>query len=308
MTQHLLIGSGIAALTAAEALRQRDPDAAITFVSEEPHDFYSRPGLAYLLRGDIPERQLAVRGRDDWRALRAERVHARIERLLPDCKEVVLAGGKRINYDRLLLATGATAVPPPFPGGALAGVVKLDSLEDARHILKLAGRGRAAVVVRGGITALELVEGLRARRMHVHYFLRSDRYWSDVLDEAESRLILDRLRHEGVEIHLNTQVKQAVGERGRLTAVETQAGERVPCQVLAVAIGVRPGAANRTRADLLARHLTELYRLQLQMASLAAVRRLMSVWHALHVPLGGVVFTLAFLHVGGALYYSTLLK
>jgi hypothetical protein len=67
-------------------------------------------------------------------------------------------------------------------------------------------------------------------------------------------------------------------------------------------------AANRTRANLLARHLTELYRLQLQMAALAAVRRLMSVWHALHVPLGGVVFTLAFLHVGGALYYSTLLK
>jgi NADPH-dependent 2,4-dienoyl-CoA reductase/sulfur reductase-like enzyme len=240
MARHLFIGSGIAALSAAEALRQRDPDAAITFVSEEPHDFYSRPGLAYLLRGDVPERQLAVRGRDAWRALRAQRLHARVEQLLPDRKEVVLAGGKRIDYDRLLLATGATAVPPPFPGGDLGGVVKLDSLDDARHILGLAGRGRAAVVVGGGITALELVEGLRARRMHVHYFLRSDRYWSDVLDEAESRLILDRLRHEGVEIHLNTQVKQAVGERGRLAAVETQAGERVPCQVLAVAIGVRP--------------------------------------------------------------------
>jgi NAD(P)H-nitrite reductase large subunit len=129
-------------------------------------------------------------------------------------------------------------------------VVKLDSLDDARHILKHAGRRRTAVVVGGGITALELVEGLRARRMRVHYFLRSDRYWADVLDEAESRLILDRLRHEGVVIHTNTQVKQALGARGYLTGVETQAGEHIPCQMLAVAIGVRPRAELAKAAGL----------------------------------------------------------
>jgi nitrite reductase (NADH) large subunit len=104
----------------------------------------------------------------------------------------------------------------------------------------LAGRGKTAVVVGGGITALELVEGLLARRLRVHYFMRSARYWSDVLDETESHIILERLRHEGVVIHPNTQVREALGVRGRLTAVETQTGEKIPCQMLAVAIGVRP--------------------------------------------------------------------
>jgi NAD(P)H-nitrite reductase large subunit len=238
--QFVIVGSGIAGLAAAEALREREPSAAIRMVSEEPHNFYSRPGLAYLLRGDVPEKQLFVRTPNDLRALGALRVNARVESLHCGSHEIVLAGGQRLRYDRLLLATGATAVPPPFPGCELAGVVKLDSLDDARHILRLTGRRKTAVVVGGGITALELVEGLAARRMRVHYFMRSDRYWSDVLDETESRIILDRLRHDGVTIHTGTQVKQAIGSRGKLTGVETQAGAHLPCQMLAVAIGVRP--------------------------------------------------------------------
>src|SRR5262245_61304801 len=119
---HVIIGSGIAGLSAAEAVRQREPSAAITMISEETHNFYSRPGLAYLLRGDIPEKQLFVRSPEDLHALNVTRIHARVEQLLPERHEVVLNGGQRTRYDRLLLATGATAAPAPFPGGELGGV------------------------------------------------------------------------------------------------------------------------------------------------------------------------------------------
>lgn len=238
--QYVIVGSGIGGLAAAEALRERAPNAVITMISEETHNFYSRPGLAYLLRGDIPEKQLFIRTREDVRALNVTRLDGRVDRIACDKRELVLASGQQVRYDCLLLATGALAVPPTFPGGDLAGVVKLDGLDDTRHILKLARRGKPAVVVGGGITALELAEGLCARRMRVHYFLRGDRYWGDVLDEAESLIVMDRLRHEGIVIHTNTQIKQAHGRNGQLTGVETEAGEQVPCQVLAVAIGVRP--------------------------------------------------------------------
>ncbi|MBL8792358.1 MAG: FAD-dependent oxidoreductase, partial [Planctomycetia bacterium] len=107
-------------------------------------------------------------------------------------------------------------------------------------ILKLARRCRSAVVIGGGITALEIVEGLAARGVQVHYFLRGDRYWADVLDETESRIVMDRLRHEGVILHTQTQIQQALGANGQLTGVETTTGEQVPCQMLAVAIGVKP--------------------------------------------------------------------
>jgi NAD(P)H-nitrite reductase large subunit len=238
--QFVLVGSGIASLTAAETIRQRAPTAAITMISEEAHDFYSRPGLAYLLRGDIPEKQLVVRNAEDVQSLQVTRVTARVERLLCANHELVLSTGQRVRYDRLLLATGSLAVPPAFPGGNLAGVVKLDSLDDARNILKRARRSHTAVVVGGGITALELAEGLNARRMRVHYCMRGTRYWSDVLDEIESDIVLQRLQHDGISVHPNTQVKQLIGTAGQVSAVETQAGEVIPCQLVAVAIGVRP--------------------------------------------------------------------
>lgn len=236
----VIVGSGIAALSAAEALRAACPQAEIILVSEEKHPFYSRPGLAYLLRGDIPERQLTIRNREDLRELALKRVHGRVGQLLPGEHVVVLENGARLSYDRLLLATGATAVAPDFPGGTLDGVVKLDSLLDTRDLLKRARRGVPAVVVGGGITALEIAEGLCARGMEVHYFLRGRRYWSGVLDAAESQIVLDRLAHEGIRLHFETQVAEALGERGRLRAVRTVAGEDVACRMLAVAIGVRP--------------------------------------------------------------------
>ncbi len=146
----------------------------------------------------------------------------------------------RINYDRLLIATGAQATPSKTPGSELTGVVKLDSLEDARHILKLARKSRSAVVIGGGITALEIVEGLRARGVNTHYLLRGDRYWSNVLDESESRIVEHRLKEEGVHLHFHTEVDQILGKNGRAVAVRTKDGRQIPCDLVAVAIGIRP--------------------------------------------------------------------
>jgi NAD(P)H-nitrite reductase large subunit len=177
---------------------------------------------------------------DDVRQLRATTIHARAEQLWPAQHQIVLANGQTLTYDRLLLATGSIAVPPDFPGANLHGVLKLDNLDDTRVLMKAAGRNKTAIVIGGGITALELVEGLRARGMKVHYFMRGDRFWANVLDEAESRLIEERLCDEGVIIHTRTQIKQAHGKRDKLTAVETVSGETHKCDMLAVAIGVKP--------------------------------------------------------------------
>ena len=64
--QHVIVGSGVAGFSAAEIIRRQDPAAAITMVSEEPHDFYSRPGLAYLLRGDVPESNCSFAPPPTW--------------------------------------------------------------------------------------------------------------------------------------------------------------------------------------------------------------------------------------------------
>src|SRR5579871_2152846 len=84
LPEYVIVGSGIAGLAAAEELRQRLPTAAITMISEETHNFYSRPGLAYLLRGDIPERMLFIRTRDDLQKLGIKRLNAKVTEIACD--------------------------------------------------------------------------------------------------------------------------------------------------------------------------------------------------------------------------------
>jgi NADPH-dependent 2,4-dienoyl-CoA reductase/sulfur reductase-like enzyme len=248
--RYVIVGSGIAALAAAEAVRAADAHGRITLVSQEPHPFYSRPGLAYLLAGDVPERQLVVRTPQELRELRLERVEGRVQSLHPEAHELVLATGQTLAYDRLLLALGAASIAPDFPGGELDGVVRLDGLDDARRILALARRGHSAVVVGGGSTALELVDGLAARGLRTHYLMRGGRYWSRVLDPVESDIVEGRLEAQGVVLHHHTTLRAAQGHDGRLAAVETTSGERVPCDILAVAVGVRPRVALAEAAGL----------------------------------------------------------
>lgn len=240
MTRHVIVGGGIAGLSAAEALRAADPRADITLVGAEPDGFYSRPGLAYLLAGEIPERQLTIRTAAELRELMLDRVVDEVTAVDPAAHTVTLARHGALPYDRLLLATGSAAVPPDFPGGDLDGVVQLDDLASARHLLGRARRARTAVVVGGGPTAVELAEGLAARGLQVHYLLRGARYWASVLDPAESRLIEEALEEHGIVLRRHTRVAQVIARGGRVAGVATSTGDAIPCELVAVAVGVRP--------------------------------------------------------------------
>ncbi len=237
--RYLIIGNGPAGWAAAEAIRQLDSTGRITIISSEGPEFYSRPGLAYLLTGAVPEKMLFARTDDDYHRLRIERLAAMVTGVDPHHQQLHLQDGRVLDYDALLLATGAQAIRPDVPGIELDGVVTLDTLEDARRILKFARRARRAVVVGGGITAIELAEGLAARKVETHYLMRKDRYWSSVLDEDEAALVERKFEEDGIRLHRRTELMRLHGQRGRLTAVETSQGT-IEAQILAVAIGIRP--------------------------------------------------------------------
>jgi len=95
------------------------------------------------------------------------------------------------------------------------------------------------VVVGGGITAIELAEGLVANGVTTHYLMRGDRYWASVLDERESALVETRLQHDGVVLHRNTELGRVIGHRHRIAAIETRDGERIEADMLAVAVGTQ---------------------------------------------------------------------
>ncbi|GAB4480212.1 MAG: FAD-dependent oxidoreductase [Anaerolineales bacterium] len=240
MTRYLILGTGVAGIAAAEIIRRADPAGQISFISEDQHGYYSRPGLAYMLTGEVDEKQLYAYRPEDFKKLNAQFYRAEVTRILPAEKIVEAAPNLRIPYDRLLIAIGAQAVRLKAPGANLEGVVKLDHMEDARHILAQAKRSRTAVVVGGGITALELAEGLAARRVKVHLLIRNERYWPNVLDEAESRIVERRLAEDGIQIHFQAELAEILEKNGKVAGVRLESGAQIRCETVAYAIGVAP--------------------------------------------------------------------
>jgi len=238
--RYVIVGNGPAGLTAAETIRRNDAAGEIRIVGGEDHRFYSRPGLAYLLTGIIPEKRLFSRPDSVYEEAGIERSVGTVQRVDLGDHRVSLADGRAMTYDRLLLAVGARAVRPSIPGSDLDGVVTLDNLDDARRILRLARQARRACVVGGGITAIELAEGLAAQKVEVHYLMRGDRYWASVLNPHESALVEERLADDGIRIHRGMELARVVGRKDRVAAVETQTGAVLPCDLLAVAIGTQP--------------------------------------------------------------------
>jgi NAD(P)H-nitrite reductase large subunit len=123
-------------------------------------------------------------------------------------------------------------VPPPYDGGELDGVVYLDTLDGTRHLLRKARRARRAVVIGGGITALEMAEGLARQGVETHYFVRGSSLWSKVFNEAESAILEEKLSQHGVIVHYRTEVSEILGNwrgKGRAAGVNMANG-RVPYQ------------------------------------------------------------------------------
>jgi len=237
---YLIIGNGAAGVSAAEVIRQRDKRGRITILTDEPYLLYSRPGIAYVINGQVTPEKIITRQASFYKEHRFELKMQRVVQLDVLGQHAHLQNGEIIDYDVALLATGAQAVPPPFPGGDLEGVITFDNLDDAKRVIKLGRKARAAVVVGGGITAMELAEGLVHQKTKTHLLQRGRSIWHRLFNEQESAIIEAQIRHEGIEIHYQEEIKSVVAKRGKVAGVALTSGKELACQIVGVAIGVRP--------------------------------------------------------------------
>ncbi len=243
MANFVIIGSGAAGIAAAGAIRREDRKSKIQVFTNDPYGYYSRPGLAYLLAGEVPQSQLHPFDQDYFKEEDIKIVNQAVKAIHPDQHQIKIGNETYLPYDKLLLATGATASMPSVTGIDLEGVVKLDNMDDAERILETARKARRAIVIGGGITALEIVEGLATQGVEVHYFLRGERYWSNVLDEVESKIVENLLTHDGIKIHYFTELEEILGKKGKVSGVFARQKKnqvQIDCQMVAFAIGIKP--------------------------------------------------------------------
>jgi pSer/pThr/pTyr-binding forkhead associated (FHA) protein/NADPH-dependent 2,4-dienoyl-CoA reductase/sulfur reductase-like enzyme len=163
---------------------------------------------------------------------------------------VTVDNGMAIPYDALLVAAGAAPLMLDVPGAHLSGVLTFRSLQDVRAILEHLPQVQHAVIVGGGVLGLEWVQALRHHGVHVTYLLRDPRLMPRVLDEIASEIVLHQLRAAGVNILLEDEVAafeprrigtaETRGAVATVGAVRTTRGKVLPCDMVGIAIGVRP--------------------------------------------------------------------
>ncbi|MBE2200696.1 MAG: FAD-dependent oxidoreductase [Anaerolinea sp.] len=237
---YLIIGNGAAGVSAAEAIRRRDARGRITILSDEPYRMYSRPGIAYYLLNQVSEQQVMCRSQNFYQTHQFNLLFRTVTSLDVTHQLVHLENGQTIAYDVLMLATGAKATPPTFPGNDLEGVFTLDTLDNAKRIVASSRKAKTAVVIGGGITAMEMAEGMRRQGLQTHFLQRGSRLWPRLFDERESGVVEQQIRHEGIHLHYNEEIVEAYGKNGKVAGVRLQSGREIKCQMIGAAIGVKP--------------------------------------------------------------------
>ena len=239
-TKYVIIGNSSAGRSAAAVIRQVDRNGVITVLSEESTRFYYRPILPDYIGGMEEEKVFATTGGAISDKDLAIKLNKRVVRVKPDQNRLMCEDGEVVDYDYLLLATGSIPIAIPWPGSDAEGVFYFRTFEDAKRILRMAENAERAVVVGGGLLGLEFIRGVRLRGLAVTHLVRENRVGVPALDDAAGAMVERRLRADGVEVILEDEVASFESADGKIEAVLTKSGRRIECDLVGVAVGVRP--------------------------------------------------------------------
>jgi len=236
----VIVGAGPAGITVAETLREHDREAEITMLSSEPFPPYAPPAMAdHFLTGR--EDTLFWKGRDICERLNVDyQANTRVKSLAPQARELSLADGSVLNYERLVIATGG-GLHAPIAGDDLQGVYNFKSLSAAKQLVDgvRAGQIRRAVIVGAGFIGVELALLLQDLGVAVTMVEMEDRLMWRMLEPETAGIVLEKVHARGVEVRLNTRAEAFLGDR-EVTGVQLESGEQLHADAYVAATGVKP--------------------------------------------------------------------
>jgi 3-phenylpropionate/trans-cinnamate dioxygenase ferredoxin reductase subunit len=237
----VIVGASLAGASAAATLRQEGFDGEVMLIGAEPQLPYERPPLSkQFLRGEVPFERMLVRPAAFYDQNRIDTLlgvpAAHVE---PSHRTVELQTGRRIHYDKLLLATGVRNRRPPIPGLNLPGVLALRSVTDGDALRDEIRPGRRAVVIGMGFIGCEVAASLRQQGVEVIGIDPSATPLFRVLGQEVSGVIAGIHQEHGVETIFGDGVAAFEGDR-HVRRVLTSRGRRIECDFAVVGIGVEP--------------------------------------------------------------------
>lgn len=235
----VIIGDGIAGATAAETLRANDPDASIVQVTSEGEPLYNRVQIKDFAKGMKEEAKCRIH---DLKWYESRNIDLRLfttVTLVDDHHNVVICeDGTRLEYDRLLVASGGLPRPYPVPNGQAGGVHTFWTFADARRIREAAQKAEKAVAIGAGLLGIDLAVIFAKNGCETKYIMRGNRWWREGLNKEGSAIVEGYLKELGVEcVFGETPTHFTVDDQNHVNGVVTDKNS-YPVQVVGAAIGL----------------------------------------------------------------------
>ncbi len=234
-----IVGNGVAGVTTARLLAERDASAEITIYTQERYLYYARPRLVDVVGGRAAPEEIRVYPAE-WYAERRIRhvLGTRVTAIDPAEHRLTLSDGAQAPYDRLVLANGASAWVPPIPGMGLPGVRTLRSMDDAVSLRDAAAPGSRALVLGGGLLGLEVAAALEGRGVQVTVVEVFDRLLPRQLDVEGAAVLQQRIERSGAKIITGQSCTGIEGE-GHAERCLLKNGQALALDLLVVSAGAR---------------------------------------------------------------------
>jgi NADPH-dependent 2,4-dienoyl-CoA reductase/sulfur reductase-like enzyme/ferredoxin len=249
----VIVGNGIAGITAADHARRNHPHCEIHVVGRERYPLYNRMGITRLIYGRsamqglylLPDAWYEQHSLQSW-------LNTRVEAIDLEARTVALGTGERLEYDRLVLATGGRSVVPAIEGFGARGCYVLRDAEHAMHLREYAQRRRArhAIVAGGGLLGLEAADGLRQLGLEVLVLERGPWPLRRQVDERGGRMLQGYLAGLGIGILAAAEVVAVEAGSAGVTAVRLRDDRTLPCELVVACAGIRPDTALAVAAGL----------------------------------------------------------
>lgn len=243
--RYIVVGASAAGISGAKTLRELDKDAEIILVSKD-ENVYSRCILHHYISGHRDIEALDFTDRDFFEKYNIEWKKGLEVKSIDDREHVIdLSNGESLKYDKILLATGASAFIPPVENLRKAkNVVGLRNLEDAIKIKEESEKVKNVVVLGAGLVGIDAIAGLAFKDLNVTLVEMGDRVLPIQLDKYASSKYEKRFEDAGVKLKLGVRAEKVlIDENKNPKALLINTGEEIPCELIIVATGVRSNVA-----------------------------------------------------------------
>lgn len=244
MPKYVIIGGSAGGIGAVEAIREVDPVGTLTVISDEKVPQYSRPMISEYVSREATLDTMKYRSDQFWKNHKAKTLTGRTATKIDFTKnQVLLDGGEKVGYEKLLIATGGKPFVPRMEGGEKDGVFTFTELSSAKNIESMLETSKNAVVIGGGLIGVSASEALVKRGINVTLVELKDNILNLILDKTASDITEKVLTEAGVKVITGQTVQKIVGREDKeasVGGVVLSDGTEIACDLVVVAIGVIP--------------------------------------------------------------------